>query len=168
MAARGRPAEAAAAMDALRQLVRALRLSDTDVQRRAGVTGAQLFVLQQLHERSAASLGELAERTHTHQSSASVVVRRLVEQGLVRREADPADRRRRHLALTAAGRRVVRDAPLTAQARIVAAFRALPVPTRRTLAGGLQRWVDAAGLGRTRAAFFFEDDDMTAGRANDA
>ncbi|MHB1225004.1 MAG: hypothetical protein ACYC2G_13330, partial [Gemmatimonadaceae bacterium] len=47
-------AEAAAAMDALRQLVRALRLSDTAVQRRAGITGAQLFVLHQLHQRSAA------------------------------------------------------------------------------------------------------------------
>ncbi|MHB1225811.1 MAG: MarR family winged helix-turn-helix transcriptional regulator, partial [Gemmatimonadaceae bacterium] len=106
----------------------------------------------------AASLGELAERTHTHQSSASVVVRRLVERGLVRRDADPADRRRRHLTLTAAGRRLVRDAPITTQARLVDSFRALPAATRRPLAAGLQRWVDAAGLGRTRAAFFFEDD----------
>lgn len=146
-------------MDALRQLVRALRLSDSSVQLRAGVSGAQLFVLQQLHERSASSLGELAERTHTHQSSASVVVRRLVEQGLVRRDADPADRRRQLLTLTDAGRRMVRGAPPTAQAHLVDAFLALPPATRQSLARGLQWWVDMAGLGRTPAAFFFSEDD---------
>lgn len=64
---------------------------------------AQLFVLQELDKREAQSLNELAERTATHQSSVSVVVRRLVERGLVTWVADTEDRRRVQLAVTPAG-----------------------------------------------------------------
>ena len=144
-------------MDALRHLVHALRVSAANVQQQTGISGAQLFVLQQLGQRSAASLGELAERTHTHQSSVSVVVGRLVDQGLVRREPAADDRRRRQLVITDAGRLAATAVPATVQARLADAFASLPARHRDALASGLAAWVAAAGLESPRATFFFEE-----------
>ena len=76
-----------ASMNAIRSIVRALRVSSRMIESKMGMSGAQLFVLQQLAEKPAHSLNELAERTATHQSSVSVVVRRLVDHGYVARTA---------------------------------------------------------------------------------
>ena len=72
-------------MNAVRSIVRAFRVNTRAIELKMGISLAQLFVLQQLTERPADSLNELAERTATHQSSVSVVVRRLVERGFVSR-----------------------------------------------------------------------------------
>ncbi len=87
-------------MNAMRAIVRALRVSSRMIESKMGMSGAQLFVLQQLAERPADSFNDLAERTATHQSSVSVVVRRLVDHGYVSRTPSDADRRRVELALT--------------------------------------------------------------------
>src|SRR5689334_21220598 len=84
----------ARSMNAIRSVVRALRINTRSIELQMGISLAQLFVLQQLAERPAASLNELAERTATHQSSVSVVVRRLVERGFVSRTSSPTDKRR--------------------------------------------------------------------------
>lgn len=70
-------------LDAIRRILRVLRRSSRLSQREYGIGSPQLFVLQRLADSPASSIKELAERTYTHQSSVSVVVRRLVEQGLV-------------------------------------------------------------------------------------
>src|ERR1043166_2172329 len=94
----------ARAMNAVRSIVRALRINTRAIELKMGISLAQLFVLQQLAERPAESLNDLAERTATHQSSVSVVVRRLVDRGLVTRTSSAADKRRIEIDLTPAGR----------------------------------------------------------------
>ena len=80
-------ADARAVLDAIRRIVRLLRQSARAAERRTGMSAAQLFVLQQLRSAGGAlTPGELAERTLTHQSSVSVVARRLVDGGLVKRQ----------------------------------------------------------------------------------
>ena len=78
-------------LNAVRSIVRALRINTRAIELKMGISLAQLFVLQQLAEKPAESLNELAERTATHQSSVSVVVRRLVERGYVSRTASALD-----------------------------------------------------------------------------
>jgi DNA-binding MarR family transcriptional regulator len=137
------------ALDGLRSIVQALRASGAGARRTAGVSGAQLFVLQQLAGTPGASVNDLAARTHTHQSSVSVVVARLVARGLVRRDTSEQDRRRVTLRLTPAGRALLRRAPATAQERLVEALGAMPARPRRQLAQGLTRLaaaMDGAGL----------------------
>src|SRR3954464_281202 len=86
-------------MDAVRAIVRALRINTRAIELKIGISLAQLFVLQQVAERPAESLNDRAERTATHQSSVSVVVRRLVDRGLVTRRSSSVDKRRVQIAL---------------------------------------------------------------------
>jgi DNA-binding MarR family transcriptional regulator len=129
--------EVRAALDALRLIVQALRLGARAGQRRAGLSSAQLFALQQIADHPGASINEVATLTFTHQSSVSVVVERLVGQGLVARVAASHDRRRRHLELTSAGRQALRRAPAAVQESLVAAIASLPAADRRALARSL-------------------------------
>jgi DNA-binding MarR family transcriptional regulator len=123
------------------------------------VSGAQLFALQQLAERPGASINDLAALTFTHQSSVSVVIRRLVARGLVARLAATGDRRRQRLDLTPAGRRVLGRAPGAVQERLIAAISALPGAERRALARSLSHvalLVAPESVGR-RAPMLFEE-----------
>ncbi len=145
-------------MDALRRIVRGLRLTARDAERTAGVSGAQLFVLQALSEKKAASLSALAARTCTDQSSVSVVVSRLVEGGLVERAASELDARRIELSLTAAGRRLVRRTPEPTQTRLLAGLQRMGAPELASLREGLEAIVSAIGAGDDTAEMFFNDE----------
>ncbi len=134
------------AMNAVRAIVRALRVSSRMIEGRMGISGAQLFVMQQLADRPAHSMNELADRTATHQSSVSVVVRRLVDHGYVSRTTADSDRRRVELALTDKGREVLAGAPTTVQVKLLRGARALGAAERKTLAHLLEAWVRAAGI----------------------
>jgi DNA-binding MarR family transcriptional regulator len=133
-----RAVEVRTALDALRRIVQALRIGARAGERRAGLSSAQLFALQQLAEHPRASVNELAALTFTHQSSVSVVVQRLVEQRLVTKVAASDDRRRQRLALTASGRRALQRAPVAVQERLIDAIAALPAADRGALAHALR------------------------------
>jgi DNA-binding MarR family transcriptional regulator len=157
MASQGKPRnDVAAAVDALRRLVQALRASSVAAERRSGLSGAQLFVLEQLAEAPAASLNELAARTLTHQSSVSVVVSRLVKRGLVARATDRSDARRRVIELTPGGRALLRSAPETFQAQLISALTGLPASERKLVSRGLAIIVERLGLQRAPAPLFLE------------
>lgn len=146
-----------AALDAVRRIVRVLRQSSARAERELGLGGAQLFVLHQLAEAPAGSINELAERTYTHQSSVSVVVRRLVEQGLVARRPSPDDARRRELRLTTAGRRLVSRAPMPAQVDLIRGLAALRGEELATLNRLLRRVVQRMGASGEPPTMLFVD-----------
>jgi len=143
-------------VNALRRIIQAIRLSSSVVHDTLGITGAQLFVLQQLAEVPGASLRELADRTLTDQSSVSVVVSRLVAGGHVARRISAADARRTELTLTATGRALLRRAPEPVQTRLVAALRATDARRLRVTAGVLERAARALAPGSEPPPMFFE------------
>jgi len=145
-----------AALDAIRRIVQALRISTRAAERRLGISGAQLFVLHSLSETPADSLNELAARTFTHQSSVSTVVERLVRKRYVSRTRSSADARRVVLSLTPSGRALLRSSPDIAQLRLISALRELPPRERRTLARILDSVVHEMGADTTPALFFEE------------
>ena len=157
-----RNADTRVVLDAVRRIVRTLHESSRAAEKTVGVTGAQLFVLQTLAESPSASLNHLAARTHTHQSSVSTVVSRLVERGLVIRAASAADGRRLELRLSAEGRRLLARAPDAAQARLVRAIEQLPPGRRRTLSRSLLTLTQAMDLADRQPVMFF--DETTHGR----
>ena len=154
------------ALDSIRRVVRALRESSRDTERQVGLSGAQLFVLQALaaaggdgDEARPLSQGELAERTMTHQSSVSVVVRRLVERKLVAQRPSVSDARRLDLTVTARGQALANKAPGPAQARLIAGIERLGPRGRRRLAQALGQLVEAMAIGEGEPAMFFEEDE---------
>jgi DNA-binding MarR family transcriptional regulator len=128
-----------------------------EVERTSGVSGAQLFVLQALAGGRAASLSELAERTHTDQSSVSVVVRRLAERKLVTRKASRFDARRVELSLTPAGHRLLARCPEPMQARLLQAIERLEAPELAALTSGLTALVREMGLEGSSPDMFLEE-----------
>lgn len=124
---------------------------------RAGLSGAQLFVLRTAAESPGLSLKELAERTRTHQSSVSAVVTRLAREGLVRKRMADGDARRAEIRLSPSGRRRLARAPQSAQERLVASVDALPGAERARLATTLEGLVRGMALPRARPAMFFEE-----------
>lgn len=142
-------------LDGIRYVVQRLRRSSRDAERRIGLTAAQVFVLEQLNAAPDLSVNELAARTYTHQSSVSVVVSRLVRQGLVRRRRMLGDARRWSLSLSERGRRALARAPTVAQGDLIEALEQLPQQTRHTLAEGMGRLVRDMGA-EGKPAMFFE------------
>ena len=151
-------------MDGLRRVVRDLRLSARDAERSAGISGAQLFVLQSLVDEPASSLNELAERTLTDQSSVSVVVKRLADRKLVARKASPVDARRIELTLTAAGKRLLARCPEPTQARLVRSLRRMSPVELSNLKAGLAALLREMGIENEAPTMFF-DDEAVATRA---
>jgi DNA-binding MarR family transcriptional regulator len=147
-------------LDAIRQIVRVLRLASRDAEKHVGLSAAQLFVLQKLAEDRALSVNELAVRTHTHQSSVSVVVQRLVDRRLVSRQRSEKDARQLELSVTGAGRAVLKAAPEATQDRLIAALRDMPPAEVGRLSGSLKKLLGRLGIDPAEpASMLFEDEE---------
>ncbi len=72
-----------------------------------GLTLPQVLTLYRLHDASPQCVSSIAESLHLSQPATSQLLGRLVDEGLVDRSEDPGDRRRKRLALTAKGVRLV-------------------------------------------------------------
>lgn len=136
---------AAALRDAIRALEHALL-----VQRRAGPPAAATLSAADLRALDCVarapgplSVGEVAERLRRHPSSASVSMGRLLARGLVRREADPADRRRCLHAVTPAGRRLADQAPDRVLVALEGALAGWPAGRARMATGLLRQLAEA-------------------------
>lgn len=152
------PTEGERILNSVRRLVRALRLFDRQAHTKHGITAAQVYVLHTLHQEDGLSMNELAARTATDQSSASVVVQRLVEAGYATRTPKKEDRRHVELRLTPKGRAVVRKSPPPAQQRILAAIESMPPRDRKAFAELFDTFLENFGLPDRKAPMLFEDD----------
>ena len=144
-------------LDALRRMTRHLRLADRKAEQRLGISGAQLFTLQQLARSPAQSINDLADLTHTHQSSVSVVTRRLVDQGLAARKQSAEDARRVELRITGAGQALLRRSAVAPQARLISALERMPSSALTKLGELLEHLVEEMGAAAEPAEMFFEE-----------
>ena len=153
-----------AAVRSIRQIVRVLRVASRKTESTAGISAAQLFVLQQLGDGTALSLNELAERTLTDRTSVAWVVDRLRAQRLVDRTTDPSDRRRAAVQITAAGRRILRRAPDAPTTALVAALRRLDDRELTGLARSLRRLTEVLRAAGEPASMLFADEAAAKGK----
>ena len=150
--------DAKAILNRLRQLVRALRMFDRKAQTRYGLGAAQMFILHVLAQHDDISLNELADHTATDQSSASIAVGRLVDEGHVKRTTSENDRRQVRLSLTAKGRALVRRAPPAAQERIIESAEAMSARERMQLTALLDKLLAGMQVERGKPGMFFQDE----------
>jgi DNA-binding MarR family transcriptional regulator len=106
-----------------RVLIRTAQRHSQWVERQSGVTGAQLWALQELVEAPGLRVGELANRMALHQSTASNMVDRLETAGLLRKQRTSADQRVVRLYLTDEGTALLGRAPSPARGILPEALR---------------------------------------------
>ena len=82
------------------------------VEREAGVGGAQLWALSVIEQRPGIGVTELSRELDIHQSTASNLLKSLVERGLVATSREGMDRRSVALRIQPAGVEVLRSAPM--------------------------------------------------------
>jgi len=93
----------------------------------------------------------------TTHSTVSEVVSGLLAKGLVTRSVDPDDGRRSVLRLSRQGASLLRRSPRAIQQDLIEGFSNLGPTERRGLAQGLEKWIEASGLGSTPSAMLFEN-----------
>jgi DNA-binding MarR family transcriptional regulator len=133
-------------LNAFRAIVRAARTSTRTLEMRFGTSAAQLFMLRALSGGDVGSVKELAQRTNTHNSSASVVVRRLCDHGYVRRTTTADDRRRVGYAITPEGLAYLESAPRAIDDLLLEGLGAMSAAEQRRLAELLQRLVSYSDI----------------------
>jgi DNA-binding MarR family transcriptional regulator len=102
---------AARVLRRFRLVFNAVKTHFQQVEKKAGVGGAQLWALSIIRGSAGIGVNDLARAMDVHQSTASNLVKSLVERELVVAAKDGADRRAVQLRVTAAGGRVLRRAP---------------------------------------------------------
>jgi len=143
-------------MDSLRRIVLALRVWAREAEGRSGVSGAQVFVLENLATEPGQSVTRLAERTLTSKAAVSVVVSKLVDKGLVRRKPSNVDGRSVVLDLTAAGRRALDGSPESPAGHVVAALKRLPKAELAELSRLMEDLVAELGIAAMEPRMMFE------------
>ena len=98
-------------LEQFRIVFKSIRRHYQRVERRAGISGAQLWALSQVADKPGLRVGELARNLAVHQSTASNLLRRLVGLGLVKRRRHGRDQRSVALYATPQGLKVLRRAP---------------------------------------------------------
>jgi DNA-binding MarR family transcriptional regulator len=86
-----------------------------EVEKACGISGSQLWILQEVASTPNVGVSELADRLSIHQSTCSQLVEKLVVGKLLVKLRDTEDQRRVGLTLTPRGQRVVAKAPQPAE-----------------------------------------------------
>ena len=100
-----------------------------EVEKKAGVAGAQVWALSVIREQRGCGVGELAKAMDIHQSTASNLLKPLIEAGMVTSERAEGDRRALRLRITPRGLAVLRKAPGPAAGMLPEALTKLDLET---------------------------------------
>ena len=100
-----------AVLGQFRVVLRSIREHYRVIEERSGLGGAQLWALAEVVENPGISVGDLARSLAIHLSTASNLVSRLEELGMVGRKRTGRDQRVVQLVVTPGGRRTLQAAP---------------------------------------------------------
>ena len=158
-AARSAPAQPGEPVDSAALVLRRFRLVFNTVkghfraiERKTGISGAQAWALSVVRDRPGIGVGDLARAMDVHQSTASNLVRGLVDQGLVVSTRGGRDRRAVQLEATAEGLKVLRKAPGPFTGILQDALQRLDKATLARLDRDLARLVEELGIEDDRGA----------------
>jgi DNA-binding MarR family transcriptional regulator len=122
------------------------------VETRAGISGAQLWALSVVQAQPGIGVGDLARAMDIHQSTASNLLRGLVDKGLVATDRGVEDRRAVRLQVTARAGRVLAKAPGPFTGVLPEALARLDAPTLARLEKDLGKLIAELGADERGAA----------------
>jgi DNA-binding MarR family transcriptional regulator len=138
-----------AQLDALKKLrivIRAAQRHSAWIEKQCGVSGAQLWIMQELHEMPGMRVGEIANKLAIHQTTASNLLRLLEKRGYLVKSRDPEDQRAVKLALSEQGAELLAQAPKPARGLLPEALRQLNSKQLIQLSKGLQGLLTGIGV----------------------
>ena len=112
------------------------------IEGKSGVTGAQLWALQEVRDHPGVRVGALADQMALHQSTVSNVVDKLETAKLIQKERTTLDQRIVQLHLTKAGEALLDVSPSPARGLLSEALRTLPEGTVMELKNVLDRLLE--------------------------
>ena len=116
-----------------RQVFNAVKTHFQQVEKKVGLGGAQVWALSVIRDTAGIRVSELAQAMDIHQSTASNLVKGLIERGLISAERDGPDKRVVRLKLQPAGGKVLREVPGPFEGVLPSALQSLDVPTLQRL-----------------------------------
>jgi MarR family transcriptional regulator, organic hydroperoxide resistance regulator len=117
------PASPLSVLQRFRILIRTAQRHSHWIEKQSGVTGAQLWAMQELQDSPGLRVGELAKRMALHQSTASNMIDKLESAGLLGKQRQVSDNRVVRLHLTEAGGKLLAGAPSPARGILPEALR---------------------------------------------
>ncbi len=142
---------AARVLRRFRLVFNAVKTHFREVEKKAGVAGAQLWALSVIREKPGLNMTDLARAMDVHQSTASNLVRTLLDRELVAGQKDGSDRRTVQLQLLPAGAKVLRRAPGPYTGVLPAALASMDPRTLARLDKDLGELITALGADRRGA-----------------
>jgi MarR family transcriptional regulator, organic hydroperoxide resistance regulator len=122
------------------------------VEEACGVTGSQLWLMQEIDKTPGVGISELARRLSIHQTTCSQLVEKLVHRGHVRKTRSTQDQRRVGLTLSKRATRALKSAPGPAEGVLPEALAELPDPALESLSRQLLRVIAELHLRDERSA----------------
>lgn len=136
---------AARVLRRFRLVFNAVKTHFQQVEKKVGMGGAQIWALHLIQSQPGIGVGGLAQAMDIHQSTASNLVRALLERGLIATAKDDADRRAVRLKILAAGSRTLRKAPAPFTGVLPRALAGLDEKTLKRLDADLAKVIAALG-----------------------
>lgn len=113
-----------------------------EIERTCGVSGSQLWVMQEIADSSGIGVSELADRLSIHQSTCSQLVEKLVASNLIIKERSKKDQRRVGLRLTRKAAKLISKAPGPTEGILPEALRTLSAETINMLDTSLEKVIE--------------------------
>lgn len=130
----------------LRVVIRAAQRHSAWVEKQCGVSGAQLWIMQELHDTPGLRIGEVAHKLAVHQTTVSNLVDDLVKRDYAVKKRDPDDQRAVKLELSERGSSLLVEAPRPARGVLPEALRQLEPQQLAQLDESLKNLLDSIGL----------------------
>ncbi len=148
---------AVAVLRQFRQVFNAVKSHFQQMEKTVGMGGAQVWALSVVREHPGIGVGALAKAMSIHQSTASNLVRTLIDRGMVIAVKQGADRRAVQLSLLPAGAKVLRNAPGPFAGLLPDALKSLPPDTLARLQVDLAQLIVAIAADEAGASIPLSD-----------
>lgn len=140
------------ALSAMRKILRKTELNARALMRETGLTPSQLVFMQLLEDAQEQTAGQVAGRMGITQATATALIHKLENQGMVVRRKGEADRRQVWLSLTPAAKQALAIAPDGLHARFHDQFSALAEWEQLMIIAALERVASLLGEEHADAA----------------
>jgi DNA-binding MarR family transcriptional regulator len=126
---------------ALRKIIQAIDQHSTSLQKKFGLTGPQLIILQSLLTHGQLSVTQLSKNVSLSQATVTDITKRLEKKEYITRERGLNDKRRTNIALMDKGRAILKEVPPLLQEQFTERFSRLEVWEQLMIESSFERVV---------------------------